>query len=62
MRERKYIEFLQNFDFPREREWYIKNVKYRIVEETPDKYIVSKAKNIAFSKSKEGEQFITGKI
>lgn len=62
MREKKYIELLQNFDFPRERERYIKNVKYRILDETPDKYIVSKTKNISFSKSKEGELFITGKI
>lgn len=62
MREKKYIEFLKDFDFPRERKRYIKNVKYRILDETPDKYIVSKIKNIAFSKEKEGEQYITGKI
>lgn len=62
MRERKYIEFLKDVDFPKERERYIKNVKYRIFDETPDKYIVSKTKNISFSKSKEGELFITGKI
>lgn len=62
MKEKKYIVFLQDVDFPRERERYIKNVKYRILDETPDKYIVSRTKNITFSKSKEGELFITGKI
>lgn len=62
MRERKYIQFLQDVDFPKERERYIKDVKYRIVEETTDKYIVSKTKNIGFNKTKEGELFIVGKI
>ena len=62
MRERKYIQFLQDVDFPKERERYIKDVKYRIVEETTDKYVVSKTKNISFDKIKEGELFITGKI
>jgi hypothetical protein len=62
LRERKYIQFLQDFDFPRERERYIKDVKYRVVEETTEKYMVSKAKNIGFSKLKEGEQFIIGRI
>ncbi len=62
MRDRKYIQFLRDIDFPRERQRYIKNVKYRILDETPDKYIVSKVKNIAFSKEKEGELFTTGKI
>jgi hypothetical protein len=62
VRERKYIEFLKDVDFPRERERYIMNVKYRIIDETEDKYIVSRRKNIAVSKSQEGELFITGKI
>ena len=62
MREKKYIEFLQNMDFPKERQRYIKNVKYRVVDETDDKYIVSKRRNIMLSKSKEGELFITGRI
>ena len=62
MREKNYIEFLQNMDFPKERQRYIKNVKYRVVDETDDKYIVSKRRNIMLSKSKEGELFITGRI
>lgn len=62
MRERKYIEFLKDVEYPRERERYIKSVKYRILDETEDKYIVSRRKNIAVSKAKEGELFITGKI
>jgi hypothetical protein len=62
VRERKYIEFLKDIEFPKEKEKYIKNVKYRIVDELDDKYIVSKRSRIAFSKSKEGELFITGKI
>jgi rRNA processing protein Krr1/Pno1 len=62
VREKKYIEFLKDIEFPKEREKYIKNVKYRIVDELDDKYIVSKRSRIAFSKSKEGELFIIGKI
>lgn len=62
MREKKYIEFLKDVEYPKERERYIKSVKYRILDETEDKYIVSRRKNIAVSKSNEGELFITGKI
>jgi hypothetical protein len=57
MREKKYMEFLKDVTFPKERESYIKNVKYRVLEETSDKYVVSKVKNISFSKSKEGELY-----
>ena len=62
MKEKKYIEFLETIDFPKERQRYIKNVKYRVVDETPDKYIMSKRRNIELSKSKEGVQYITGRI
>ena len=62
MKEKKYVEFLETLDFPKERQKYIKNVKYRVVEETPEKYIISKRRNIELSKSKEGVQFITGRI
>jgi hypothetical protein len=62
MREKKYIEFLQDVEFPKEKERYIKNVKYRVIDETEDKYIVSRRKGIAISKSKDGELFIIGKI
>ena len=57
MREKKYIEFLRDVACPKERMNYIKNVKYRIVEETNDNYVVSKRKNISFSKLKEGELY-----
>ena len=62
MKEKKYVEFLETIDFPKERQRYIKNVKYRVVDETPDKYIMSKRRNIELSKSNEGVQFVTGKI
>jgi hypothetical protein len=62
VRERQYIEFLKDVEFPKEKEHYIKNVKYRIVDETEDKYIVSRKKNISVSKSKNGELYIIGKI
>jgi hypothetical protein len=62
LRERKYIQFLQDVDFPRERQRYIKDVKYRVVDETADKYVTSKVKNIAFGKEKEGQLFIIGKM
>jgi|GEM_PF-3803861 hypothetical protein len=60
MREKKYIEFLRDVSLPKERENYIKNVKYRILDETNDSYVVSKRKNISFSKVKEGELFSVG--
>lgn len=60
MREKKYMEFLKDMAFPRERETYIKNVKYRILDETNDNYIISRKKNISVSKSKEGELFSVG--
>ena len=60
MRDRKYIEFLKDVVLHREKMKYIKNVKYRVVDETNDSYIVSKKKNISFSKMKEGELFSTG--
>jgi hypothetical protein len=62
VRERQYIEFLRDVEFPKEKERYIKNVKYRIVDETEDQYIVSRKKNISVSKSKNGELYIIGKI
>jgi hypothetical protein len=62
MREKKYIEFLKDIDIPGGREKYIKTVKYRILDETSDKYVVSIKKNITFSKSREGELFITGRM
>ncbi len=62
MKEKKYIEFLETMDFYNGRQRYIKNVKYRVVDETDDKYILSKRRDISLSKSKEGVQFITGKI
>ena len=62
MKEKKYVEFLETLDFPKERQRYIKNVKYRVVDETPEKYIMSKRRNIELSKAKEGVQFVTGKI
>ncbi len=57
MREKKYMEFLKDVSFPREKQNYIKNVKYRIVDETTDRYVVSRKKNISFSKEKEGELY-----
>ena len=62
MRERKYMEFLSDVEFPKEKERYIKNVKYRIVDETEDKYVISRVKNITLSKSKEGELYTVGKM
>jgi hypothetical protein len=60
MREKKYIEFFKDVSFPKERENYVKNVKYRILDETNDKYVVSKRKNISFSKVHEGVSFSVG--
>jgi hypothetical protein len=57
MREKKYIEFMKDVSFPKERENYIKNVKYRVLDETTDRYVVSRKKNISFSKLKEGELY-----
>ena len=62
MKEKKYIEFLKNVAFPKERENYFRNVKYHILDETNDNYIISKRNNITFSKSREGELFIIGRI
>lgn len=62
MGDKKYIEFLKNIDIPEGREKYFKNVKYRIHGETSDDYVLSIKKKIIFSKSKEGELFITGVI
>lgn len=62
MKEKKYVEFLETIEFPKERQRYIKNVKYRVVDETPEKYIMSKRRNIELSKANEGVQFVTGKI
>ncbi len=61
MREKKYIEFFEDVAYPGSRDRYIKNVKYRIVDETEDHFIISKKRNL-FSKSKEGKQYTTGKI
>ena len=62
MREMKYVEFLETMEFPKEHTRYIKNVKYRVLEETEDKYILSRRRNISLNKSKEGVEFVTGKI
>ena len=62
MREMKYVQFLETMDFPKERQRYFKDVKYRVVEETDDNYVISKRRNITLKKSKEGEQFVTGRI
>ena len=62
MREMKYVQFLETMDFPKERQRYFKDVKYRVVEETDDKYVISKRRNIAIKKSGEGHQFVTGRI
>jgi hypothetical protein len=62
MREMKYIQFLETMDFPKERQKYIKDVKYRVVEETDDKYVISKRRNIALKKTGEGQQFVIGRI
>ena len=62
IREIKYIEFLRNTDKLESRAKYFKNVKYRKVEETSDKYILSAKKNISFGKSLEGDLFIIGRI
>jgi hypothetical protein len=61
VREKKYIEFLEDVEFPKDRERYIKNVKYRIIDENEESYIISRKRHL-FSKSKEGEQYTTGKI
>lgn len=61
MREKKYIEFLEDVALPGSKERYIKNVKYRIVDENEENYIISRKRN-AFSKSKEGKLYTTGKI
>ena len=62
MREKKYIEFLKDIDVFNGKEKYYKHVKYRIDDETCDEYMLSKKKNIAVSKSKEGDLYIIGKI
>jgi hypothetical protein len=62
MREMKYVQLLETVDFPKERQRYYKDVKYRVVEETDDKYVISKRRNISLKKSKEGEQYVTGRI
>jgi hypothetical protein len=62
MREMKYIQFLETIDFPKERQRYYKDVKYRVVEETEDNYVISKRRNISIKKSAEGQQFVTGRI
>jgi hypothetical protein len=62
MREMKYVQFLETIDFPKERQRYYKDVKYRVVEETEDNYVISKRRNISIKKSAEGQQFVTGRI
>jgi hypothetical protein len=62
MKEMKYVQFLQTTDFPKERQKYYKDVKYRVVEETDDKYVISKRRNIAIKKEDEGRQYVTGRI
>ncbi len=61
MREKKYIEFYEDIDLTNSKDRYIKNVKYRIVDETEENYIISRKRN-TFSKSKEGKLYTTGKI
>jgi hypothetical protein len=62
MKEMKYVQFLETMDFPKERQKYYKDVKYRVVEETDDKYVISKRRNIAIKKEDEGRRFVTGRI
>jgi hypothetical protein len=62
MREMKYVQFLETMDFPKEHQRYYKDVKYRVMEETEDKYVISKRRNIELQKSAEGQQFVTGRI
>jgi hypothetical protein len=62
MREMKYVQFLETIDFPKERQRYYKDVKYRVVEDTEDNYVISKRRNISIKKSAEGQQFVTGRI
>ncbi len=57
MKEKKYIEFMNDMSFPNERVRYIGKVKYRVQDETVDKYLISRKKNISLSKSKEGELY-----
>lgn len=54
--------FLKDIVIPEKGEKYLKSVKYRINGETSEEYIISTKKNITFSKSKEGELYITGRI
>lgn len=61
MREKKYIEFFEDVTYPKCNDRYIKNVKYRIIDETEENYIISRKRN-TFSKSNEGKQYTTGKI
>jgi len=62
MKEMKYVQFLETMDLPKERMKYYKDVKYRVVEETDDKYVISKRRNITIKKEDEGRQYITGRI
>jgi hypothetical protein len=61
MREKKYIEFYENVAYPGVKNCYIKNVKYRIIDETEENYVLSRKRNLV-SKSKEGKLYTTGKI
>ncbi len=61
MKEKKYIEFFEDVTCFEGKDRYIKNVKYRIIDETESSYILSKRRNL-FSKLKEGKLFTTGKI
>lgn len=61
MREKKYIEFFEDVAYPGGKDRYIKNVKYRIIDETEDNYVLSRRRNLV-SKLKEGKQYTTGKI
>ena len=61
MREKKYIEFFEDVSCPGSKDRYIKNVKYRIIDENEDSYFLSRRRHL-FSKSKEGKLYTTGKI
>lgn len=61
LKEKKYVEFIKDVEFP-DKVRFIKNVKYRIIDETENDYIISKRKNISINKSREGELYTTGKI
>ncbi len=61
LKEKKYVEFIKDVEFP-DKVRFIKNVKYCIIDEAENDYIISKRKNISINKLREGELYTTGKI